>query len=598
MLYILKHFGHHHIKQLVLGPVFKVIEVIFDLFTPLIIARMIDQGIRLNNIEIIFQLGLLLAFMALVGMLATTVCQRMAAATSQGMGTILRSALYQHINRLSALELNQFGTPTLITRLTNDINQIQLAVALGIRQLIRWPFLAVGSVIAALSINRSLGLIVLIATPLIVLVFWLVMRASIPLFQRMQQQLDCMGLMTRESLAGVRAIRAFVCEDYERARFQVAAKAQAKLATTAGILSSVLNPASFLIMNLAICAILWQGSIKINLGELTQGEVIAFVNYMMQTLISVVYVANLVIVFTRAHASATRVREVLDCAPSITSPAHGITEATLVKSDAAQSVQAVPVVACSFNRVSFSFSSAAQSAVSDISFSLQSGYSLGIIGGTGSGKSTLVSLLLRLYDANKGEVLVAGHRVKTWDVAALRHYISYVPQRAVLMSGSIRTNLCWRKSDASDEELWQALNRAQAADFVHQLPEGLDAPVEAGGNNFSGGQRQRLTIARALVDAPQILILDDASSALDAKTDAALREAIRELGITTIWVSQRVSAVRHANTICVMRRGRAVGIGTHEQLVTSCAVYQEICTSQGIQVPNVSLCDAALEGDM
>lgn len=583
MIELLRRFGGKFRRYMVIGPACKLIEVIFDLLTPLVIAQMIDKGIGARDVNAVVHYGMVLAAMAVIGISFTLVCQKMAALTSQGMGTDIRGALYQHINKLSYAELDRFGTPSLITRITNDVNQVQLAVALGVRMLIRWPFLAVGSMVAALAIDLKLGMIFLICTPAIGLVFWFVMARCIPYYRQLQAKLDRIALICREGLSGARVVRAFVREDHERERFAQAADDQANTAIAVGKLSSILNPVTFLVMNLGVCAILWVGGIQVNVGELTQGQVMAFVNYMTQTLTSIVYVANLVVVFTKASASASRINEVLNCVPSITD--EGNQPVALPKPG-----NVAPVPALSLSHASFSFGVGAANAVNDVTLELPLGKTLGIIGGTGSGKSTLVSLIPRLYDAGAGSVSVMGADVRTWPLDQLRHVVATVPQRASLVSGTIRSNLTWRDEAATDEELWAALDMAQASEFVRNKPQGLDTPVEAGGKNFSGGQRQRLTIARALVGSPQILIMDDSASALDFKTDAALRHAIRErsvrgaaeggLPLTTVIVSQRVSTVRDADMICVLDHGSVAGLGAHDELYTTCQLYREICQSQ------------------
>lgn len=588
MLNLLRRFSGAYRRYFIIGPLAKLVEACFDLITPLVVASMIDNGVGARDMDSVVRHGLVLVAMAVVGISVTLICQKVAALTSQGMGTDMRRELYAHINRLSFADLDRFGTPSLITRITNDVNQVQLAIAMTIRMLIRWPFLAVGSMAAALLIDVRLGLIFLVTTPLIAVVFWLVMAKSVPYFKSMQAKLDHVGLVQREGLSGVRVIRAFSREQHERERFAAAAADQAQTAIAVGKLSSVLNPVTFLVMNLGVCAILWSGGAAVNVGDLTQGQVIAFVNYMTQTLLSIVYVANMVVIFTKASASASRINQVLACEPSITDTGSAPVALPVCALEAA----AVP--ALRFDHVGFRYGSASADALDDITLQLPVGGTLGIIGGTGSGKSTLVSLLPRLYDVARGGVEVFGADVRAWPLHQLRGVIGMVPQTAQLVSGTVRSNLCWRKANADDRELWRALEVAQAADFVRVLEAGLDAPVEAGGKSFSGGQRQRLTIARALVGDPKILVLDDSSSALDLQTDARLRRALRELAassakdprpdapvpLTTVIVSQRVSSVRDADLICVMRRGCAVGLGTHAQLLSTCDVYREICESQ------------------
>ncbi len=580
MIELLKRFYRPFRLECILGPLSKLVEVVFDLIAPLVVMRMIDRGVAGRNVDAVFACGGVLVLMACAGFASTLVCQKMASRASQGMGTYMREALFSHVNELSYAEIDRFGTPSLITRMTNDVNQVQLAIALGIRQLTRFPLLALGSVIAALTLDVKLGAVFLIAMPLIGLVFWRVMARCVPYFKRMQGLLDRVALVIREGLSGARVVRAFVREDHERGRFREVASGHADIAVAAGRLSSVLNPATFLIMNLAVCAILWVGGAQVDTGALTQGKVIAFVNYMTQTLLAIVYVANLVVVFTKAGASAGRILEVLDTVPGIGSgPETG------------EAPSAVEKPAIALADACFAYAGSPVDAVDHVTLEVPRGGTLGIIGGTGSGKSTLACLIPRLYDATEGRVEVLGRDVRAWDIEALRRRVAFVPQKAELVSGTIRSNLSWRDEGAPDEELWRALEVAQARGFVEGLPQGLDAPVEAGGRNFSGGQRQRLTIARALVVSPDIVVMDDSASALDFKTDALLRAAIRKLGgvagrggsprpLTTVIVSQRVSSVRDADLICVMHRGAAVGLGTHGELLETCDMYREICESQ------------------
>ena len=613
MFKLLKRFGGSYRANLVLGPLCKLIEVVFDLFTPIIVAYMIDAGVGTRSVQPVLTGGGILLAMAAVAILFALACQKMASRASQGMGTSIRHSLYEHINALSHADLDRFGTPSLTTRITNDVNQVQLAIALGIRQLMRWPFLAVGSLVAALAIDVRLGLIFVVSMAVVGGLFWFVMKACIPYYRSMQAKLDRIALIVREGLSGVRVVRAFVREGHERRRLADAAQDQAATAIAVGRLSSVLNPVTFLVMYLAVCAILWSGGIQVNIGELTQGQVVAFVSYMTQALLSIVYVANLVVVFTKASASAARVNEVLACQPSVTDEGAepvelwgsaglpGVAERAdgAGLPDAAEQAGAskrVPTLA--LRNVSFAYPGAAADAVHDATLTLMSGQTLGVIGGTGSGKSTLVSLIPRLYDATEGAVEVLGRDVRAWQLKQLRQVVGMVPQQAMLVSGTIRSNLIWRDAKATDDDLWRALELAQASEFVRTLADGLDAPVEAGGKNLSGGQRQRLTIARALVGAPKLLILDDSASALDYKTDAALRVALAsygrdaaasgELPPAVVVVSQRVASVRAADLICVMRRGNVVGLGTHDELVRTCAIYQEICASQGVEDETVS----------
>ena len=564
-----KYLGPYRGKTII-GALSKVVEVIFDLITPLVIARMIDDGVHNRDVGAVLRYGALLVCFALVGYGFTLICQKMAALVAQGVGTDLRDDLMRRTMSLSAAEMDRFGADSLVTRTINDVNQVQLAVAMGIRQLMRFPILGIGSIVAALLIDLRLGLVFLLCVPVITLVFWFVMSRSVPFFRLMQEKLDLVSRITREALSGVRVIRAFGREGSETKRFDAASKEQTDVAVAVGRLSALLNPATLLVMNLGVVAILWTGAVQVSVGDLRQGQVMAFVNYMSQTLVAIVYVANLVVLFNRGSASAQRVMEVLDTEPS-------------VRDTTGEPLAVDPCTsALALDHVSFSYAGAQLPSVDDVTLTLRQGETLGVIGGTGSGKSTLVSLLVRLYDVSAGTIEVLGHDVRDYPLAQLRSLVSIVPQRASLISGTIRSNLLWRRPDADDDELWRALERTQAADFVREKPLGLDGAVEAGGKNFSGGQRQRLTIARALVGSPRLVVLDDSASALDFKTDARLRRALRELGGRTsaVIVSQRVSAVMQSDRILVLDHGRVVGLGTHRELLEASEIYREICLSQ------------------
>ena len=593
MLDLLKRFGRPYAWRLIIGPATKLVEVVFDLLTPLVVARMIDEGVASRRPDVVVRYGLVLAGMAVAGILIVLICQKCASVTAQGMGTDMRRELYRRVNRLSFAQLDRFGTASLSTRIINDVNQVQLAVALAIRQLIRWPFLAVGSLIAAVVIDWRMGLIFAVCLPLVGAVFALVMAKSVPLFKTVQAKLDRVAQVVREGLGGARVVRAFVRERNERARLVEASDAHARVATAVGRLSAVLNPATFLVMNLGVCAILWSGAVRVDAGGLTQGQVVAFVNYMTQALLSIVYVANLVVVFTKASASAARIAEVLDCEPE--RQAGAVCPSQAARDAEPGSLQipdasARPVPALDIASVSFTYAGAQAPALSNISLSLPAGAALGVIGGTGSGKTTLLELMAGLYEPACGEVRLFGKPVDAWDETDLRRAVAVVPQRSVLFAGTIRSNLCWRDPAAPDDALWDALDAAQAAEFVRALPKGLDAPVATGGTNFSGGQRQRLAIARALVGSPRLLMLDDSYSALDVRTEAALRQALAHgvpAPLTQVVVSQRVSAVRNAQAIAVLDHGRLVGLGTHDELAATCEVYREISTSQQVPVPPV-----------
>ncbi|MDY2788235.1 MAG: ABC transporter ATP-binding protein [Atopobium sp.] len=570
---LLQQFLGPYTSKAILGVLTKMVEVVFEVLTPLVVARMIDYGVHAHDITAVSRLGFLLLLFAVVSYSFTLICQKCASLCSQGIGTDIRKALYEHISQFSSAEVDFFGSASLVTRITNDVNQVQLAVALGVRQVTRWPLLAIGSIIACLSIDVQLGLVVLVSTVLVGLIFYLVMHASIPFYKKMQDKLDSVSQITQEALSGVRVIRALRKDAYEFKRFSAASHEQAQVAISVGKLSSLLNPATFFVLYLAILVVLWIAQDLVLSATLTQGQVIAFVSYMTTTLISVGYLANLIIIFLRASASSMRIHEVLQTPLTVTSHTD-----TPIKLDA-------NAPALTFENVSFSYTDAAQqsaAALQNLSFALQPGQSLGIIGGTGSGKSSVAQLLPRLYDATSGSIKLFGTDIQAYPLQQLHKLVGYVPQKPSLMRGTIRSNLLWRNPAATDTQLWDTLAVAQAKDFVEQMPGQLDSVVEAGGKNFSGGQCQRLTIARSLVDTPRLLVLDDAASALDYATDAQLRTALTELQeqVTRIIISQRVSAVMDASLILVLNHGCVAGLGTHDELMQTCTIYQEICLSQ------------------
>lgn len=556
--------------QVIAGPVFKLIEAIFELIVPLVMADMIDVGVAQGDIGYIWQRGGVLLLLGVVGLASSLTCQTLASRASQGVGTDLRRELFHHINTLSYRELDHFGTPSLITRMTGDINQMQTAVAMLIRLVVRAPFLVIGAVVMAMRIDLQLSLVFLAIVPLLSLALYVVMSRSVPFYKLIQRKLDRVSLITRENLSGARVVRAFRKQEEEEHRFESACVDLAENAIHIGKLSAVLSPFSFVIMNIGMIAILWFGGIRVNVGSLTQGEVVAFINYMTQILIALVVVANLVVIFTKAAASAARINEVFDTKPSIVEQ----TQVTVTPVAGAAKV--------SFCNVNFRYYQGAALALKDVNMDIPAGSLIGVIGGTGSGKSTLVSMIPRLYDVSDGQVMLDGVDVRNYPLSQLHDKVGMVPQGNLLFSGTIRENLRWRKPNATDEELWAALKDAQAESFVSALPDRLDSRVEQGGKNFSGGQQQRLTIARALVGEPEILILDDCSSALDYATDAALRKSLRRRAehATVFMVSQRVSTVRGCDRILVMEDGEIVGSGTHAQLLESCPTYQEICMSQ------------------
>lgn len=561
-------------KEVLIGPVFKLTEAVFELIVPLVMAQIIDVGIANGDRGYVLRMGGVMVLLGLVGLGCALICQYCAARASQGFGTVLRSEMFRHINTLSHGEIDQIGTPSLITRITNDVNQLQLAVAMLIRLVVRAPFLVIGATVMALLLDWKLACIFFVAAPLMALVLYLVMSRSIPFYRIIQKKLDRISLITRENLSGVRVIRAFSRQEKEKERFAQASEDQMSTSIAVGRISALLNPLTSAIINLAIAAVIWFGGFRVDAGGMTQGEVIAFVNYLNQILLAMIVVANLVVIFTKAAASATRVDEVLELHPSIVNRV----------SRPAQEVEGSPEIA--FDAVSFAYPDAGAYSLSDISFTVARGQTLGIIGGTGCGKSTLVNLIPRFYEVSQGSLKVDGVDVRDYPMEQLRGKVGIVPQRAVLFSGTLRQNMQWRKQDATDEEIWQALETAQAASFVRKMPGGLDSVILQGGKNLSGGQKQRLTIARALVGEPEILILDDSASALDFATDAALRQAIAKFSagrgnrMTTIIVSQRANTVRYADQIVVLDDGKAAGIGTHEQLLESCQTYREIYWSQ------------------
>lgn len=556
--------------QCILGPAAKLIEAVFELIVPLVMARIIDVGIAAGDRGYVVRMSLVLVLLGFTGLCCALFCQYSAARASQGFGTTLRRELYHHINTLSHAEIDRIGSSSMVNRIVNDVNQLQTAVAMLIRLVIRAPFLVIGATVMAVGIDLKLSLIFLAAAPVIAFILYFIMSRCVPYYRTIQKKLDRISLVTSENLQGVRVIRAFSRQEAECRRFDAANEDHREVSMRVGRVNALLNPLTFVVVNLAIVAIIWAGGLRVQSGALTQGQIVALVNYMNQILLALVVVANLVVIFTRAAASAARVNEVLELAPSVTdhagaSPATGTAGTPRVE----------------FDGVDFAYSSG-ENALSGVSFTAAPGETVGVIGGTGSGKSTLVSLIPRFYDVKSGSVRVNGADVRDWPSAALRAQVGVVPQQAVLFSGTLRDNLKWGAPQADDAALWAALETAQAADFVKKLPGGLDAPILQGGQNLSGGQRQRLTIARALAGRPDILILDDSASALDFATDAALRRALQRdvRGATVFLVSQRVNTVRGADKIVVLDDGAVAGVGAHEELFRSCEAYREICLSQ------------------
>ncbi|MFD1176974.1 ABC transporter ATP-binding protein [Paenibacillus puldeungensis] len=566
-------------KECILGPIFKLLEAILELLLPTMLALMINHGVAKHDTSYVIWIGLLMVLMSILGYGSSLICQYYAALASQGFGTLLRNKLYKHISGFSYAELDHFGTSSLINRITSDVNQLQLAVAMLIRLVIRAPFICIGALIMSMILDFRLSLVLMAATPILGLILYFIISRSAPMYRAYQQKLDRIAQLVSENLTGVRVIRAFAKRKGEKERF---AKASEDLATTAirvGRISSLLSPLTFLVLNGAIIAILWFGGIHIDEGRLSQGELIAFINYITQILLALIVVSNLIILFTKASSCAGRVNEVLEATSSIVDPVPAaIRDANEEKDQAAE--QTVPVIR--FSHVSFGYNTTGDTVLEDINVEIKRGETVGIIGSTGSGKSTFVQLLPRFYDVTTGEVLINGINVKNYTLRKLRRKIGIVPQKAILFSGTITENIRFGNEEASDEEVRLAAKIAQADEFIAGLPDGYNTSVARGGANLSGGQKQRLTIARALITNPDILILDDSASALDFITDAALRRSIAEHSrdMTVLLISQRVSTIRQADQIIVLENGKIAGVGKHDDLLGSCEVYQEIYISQ------------------
>lgn len=550
-------------KEAVIGFFFKLIEAFFELIVPIVVADIIDYGILHQDQQYILQRGLLLLALALLGYACALVCQYFASKTSQGFGTYLRNDMFKAIHAYDYENIDEIGIPSLMTRITNDTNQLQLAVAMTIRLASRSPFLILGSLVMAFRISVPIALIFICAAPILALAIYGVMSKSLPLYLKIQKQLDHVSLICRENLAGIRVIRAFSKQKQEKERFQQATQKQKDMQIQVGKLSALLNPSTSVIVNCAILVILYAGGLQVNAGYLTQGEVIALINYMNQILLSMFAFANVIVIYNKATACYKRVQEVLAIQPAIQNGKCLIDN------------QKGPLV--TFDHVSFSYQGS--HALHDLSFSIHQGETIGIIGGTGSGKSTLIHLIPRFYEATQGQIYIKNRPIQDYSLFSLRQMIGLVPQQATLFTGTIKENICLAKENASDDEVKQALHLAQAS-FVDEWKDGIYSHITQGGHNLSGGQKQRLTIARALVRNPELLILDDSASALDFATDAALRKAIATLPQTTIIVSQRVSAIMHADKILVLSHGELVGMGKHDELMKTCEIYQQIVISQ------------------
>lgn len=558
--------------QSIIGPVFKLIEVCFELAVPMVMANIIDIGIANGDKGYIFKMGGLLVLFGILGLVCALTAQYFAAKASLGFASALRSDLFRHINRFSYAEIDSIGSHTLVTRMTADINQTQTGVNLLLRLFLRSPFIVIGSIIMSFTVSVKLTAVFLIVVPCLAAVIYAVMHITVPKYKQVQKELDKTNLLTAETLTGARIIRAFSRQSDEENEFLENTESLNRKQIITGRISALLNPATYVIMNIAVIAIIWFGGKSVYSGSITQGEVIALVNYMSQILLALLMLALLITNITKMQASASRINDVFDIKP-------GITDGDKAAEESIPDASAVE-----FKNVSFSYPSSGENTLQNITLSASRGEMIGIIGGTGSGKTTLVNLIPRFYDCTDGEVLVDGVNVKEYTLDGLRRKIGVVPQKAVLFKGTVRENLKWRNENATDEEIESALEAAQAKDFVDATDEGLDHRIVQEGKNLSGGQRQRLTIARALVGDPEILILDDSASALDLATDARLRRAVsrisREKGTTVFIVSQRISSIKSADRIAVLDDGRLAGLGTHSELLNSCEVYKEICLSQ------------------
>lgn len=556
-----------YIKECIFGPMFKLLEACFELTVPIIMANVIDIGIAGGDGGYIMKMSGLLVLMGVLGLCSALTAQYFAAKAAFGFGTALRTDMFKKINSLSMSQQDGIGAASLITRVTGDINRAESGVNMFLRLFLRSPFIVIGALIAAFAVDVRCALIFVAAVPVLALIIFVIMKASVPFYKKAQHSLDRVSKITRENLSGVRVIRAFSQQKNEIEDFEDANDELTDINVKVGGISALMNPLTYVVVNLAIIAVVWQGGIRVWAGNMQQGEVVALVNYLTQILIALIALAQLVVTLTKALASGARISGVLELEPDMA-------EGTETEFD-----DNAPVL--EFDNVSFCYNGSSEAALENISFRMKKGQSVGIIGGTGSGKSTLVNLITRFYDVTEGKVLVCGRDVRTCSFDALHSKIGYVPQKASLVTGTIRDNLHWRSDGASDEELISALKCAQAYDFIFDK-DGLDTDVTQGGKNFSGGQRQRLTVARALVGSPEILILDDSSSALDLLTEAKLGRAIKNSNpdMTRVIVSQRISAIRDADIIIVLDDGKAAGMGTHEELIKTCEVYREICETQ------------------
>lgn len=585
---LLKYLKNYKVES-VLGPLFKMLEASFELFVPLVVASMIDIGIRNQDTGYILKMAGVLVLLAAIGLACSLTAQFFAAKAAVGFSTALRNALFAHINSLSYHEQDKIGTATLITRMTSDVNQVQSGLNLTLRLLLRSPFIVFGAMVMAFTVDTKAAMVFTVAIPALSVVVFGIMAVSMPLYKKVQRQLDQVTRSARENLTGVRVIRAFSRQKNEMEHFEASNDQLVKVQVFVGKISALMNPVTYVIINLAIVAVVWISGKQVDAGRITQGETVALVNYMSQILVELIKMANLIVSISKALACANRISRVFEEKTSIEDPvsfAHkedvGASSETGSGPQKNTSEIGEKRSKICFSHVSFAYNGSKEDSLTDISFQAEKGQTIGIIGGTGSGKTTLVNLIPRFYDVREGSILLDGRDVRTWPLRELREKFGVVPQKAVLFKGSLRENMKWGKADASDEEIYQALAIAQARDFVEAKGKGLKLFIEQGGKNLSGGQRQRLTIARALVRKPEILIMDDSASALDFATDARLRKAIREetRDMTVFLVSQRVATVRGADQIIVLDDGKIAGMGTHRQLLDGCQIYREICQSQ------------------
>ena len=572
---LLKYLKDYKLES-VMGPLFKMLEASFELFVPLVMANIIDTGIKNADQPYIWKMCGMLILLAAIGLTCSLTAQYFSAKAAVGFGTALRNDLFRHINSLSYREIDTIGTSTLITRMTSDINQVQSGVNLVLRLFLRSPFIVFGAMIMAFQVNVRAALIFVVAIPLLSIVVFGILLISMPLYKKVQKQLDRVLLTTRENLLGARVVRAFNRQQDEMKKFDEENSLLVNSQVFVGKISALMNPITYVIVNGATIILIWTGAWQVEGGIITQGAVVALVNYMSQILVELVKLANLIITISKSLACANRISAVFEETSSIEDKA----DAAVLAANAGDAQEQPTKV--EFASMDFAYAGSSENALSQISFRAMRGQTIGIIGGTGSGKSTLVNLIPRFYDATGGRVLVDGVNVKDMPLQALREKIGIVPQKAVLFKGTLRDNIRWGKPDATDEEIYHALEIAQARDFVDSKDEGLDLMIQQGGKNLSGGQKQRLTIARALVRNPEILVLDDSASALDFATDAALRKAIREntKDMTVFLVSQRATTIKNADQILVLDDGNLVGRGTHKELLDTCEVYREICFSQ------------------